>query len=239
MIVIDENGLRSLRPFAAQSPRRCVFEWVYFSRPDSTIDGISVYRARENMGHRLALEHPVDADVVIPVPDSGHRRRHRVRPGERHPVRPGADALALRRPDVHRAVAVDPALRGEAEAVAGARGAGGKRVVVVDDSIVRGTTSRKIIQMIRSAGAREIHMRISSPPTVGPVPLRHRHPVARRADRLVAVGGRDPQVRRAPTRSATCRSRGCTPPSARARHVRRARTTACATPASPTSTRSP
>src|SRR6185369_14896906 len=71
MIIVDKNGLRSVRPFAVQEPHRCVFEWVYFARPDSTIAGASVYRARENMGRRLAMEHPVPADVVIPVPDSG------------------------------------------------------------------------------------------------------------------------------------------------------------------------
>jgi amidophosphoribosyltransferase len=71
MVIIDERGLRSERPFTPKPPRRCVFEWVYFARPDSTIDGTSVYRARERMGRRLAIEHPVPADVVIPVPDSG------------------------------------------------------------------------------------------------------------------------------------------------------------------------
>ena len=71
MVVIDRTGIRSEHPFTAQTPRRCVFEWVYFARPDSTIDGRSVYRARERMGRRLAVEHPVAADVVIPVPDSG------------------------------------------------------------------------------------------------------------------------------------------------------------------------
>jgi amidophosphoribosyltransferase len=71
MVIIDERGLRSVRPFGPQPPHRCVFEWVYFARPDSTIDGRSVYRARERMGRRLAVEHPVPADVVIPVPDSG------------------------------------------------------------------------------------------------------------------------------------------------------------------------
>jgi amidophosphoribosyltransferase len=168
MLIIDSNGLRSLRPFGAQSPRRCVFEWVYFSRPDSTIAGTSVYRARENMGRRLAVEHPTTADVVIPVPDSGtaaaigYARESSIPFGQGLMRSHYAGRTFIEPSQSIRHFGVKLKLSPVREVLAG------KRVVVVDDSIVRGTTSRKIIGMIRSAGAREIHMRISSPPAIGP-----------------------------------------------------------------------
>ena len=168
MIVIDKNGLRSLRPFPDAPAHRCLFEWVYFARPDSQIDGRSVYRARELMGRRLATEHPVPADVVIAVPDSGvaaaigYARKSGISYDQglmrshyvgRTFIEPSQQirhfGVKLKLSPVHEV------LRDQ-------------RVVVVDDSIVRGTTSRKIVAMIRGAGAREVHMRISSPPTVGP-----------------------------------------------------------------------
>jgi amidophosphoribosyltransferase len=168
MLVIDAQGAHSLRPFMSEEPRRCVFEWIYFARPDSTIAGQSVYAAREAMGRRLAVEHPIAADIVIPVPDSGT-----------------AAAIGYAR---ESGIAFDQGLirshyigRTFIEPTESIRHFGvklklspvrdvlaGKRVVVVDDSIVRGTTSGKIIGMIRSAGAREVHLRISSPPTIGP-----------------------------------------------------------------------
>ncbi len=168
MLVIDEQGVRSLRPFGNQSPRRCVFEWVYFSRPDSTIAGISVYRARENMGRRLAVEHGVPADVVIPVPDSGtaaaigYARESGIPFGQGLMRSHYAGRTFIEPSQQIRHFGVKLKLSPVREVLTG------KRVVVVDDSIVRGTTSRKIIGMIRASGAREIHMRISSPPTVGP-----------------------------------------------------------------------
>jgi amidophosphoribosyltransferase len=168
MLIIDVNGLRSLRPFGAQSPRRCVFEWVYFSRPDSTIAGISVYRARENMGRRLAVEYPAAADVVVPVPDSGtaaaigYARESGIPFGQGLMRSHYAGRTFIEPSQSIRHFGVKLKLSPVREVLAG------KRVVVVDDSIVRGTTSRKIIGMIRSAGAREIHMRISSPPAIGP-----------------------------------------------------------------------
>ena len=168
MIVIDKDGLRSLMPFAPQPPRRCVFEWVYFSRPDSTIAGTSVYRARENMGRRLATEHPVEADVVIPVPDSGTAAAIGYAKESGIPFGQGlmrshyAGRTFIEPSQSIRHFGVKLKLSPVREVLAG------KRVVVVDDSIVRGTTSRKIIGMIRAVGASEIHMRISSPPTVGP-----------------------------------------------------------------------
>jgi amidophosphoribosyltransferase len=168
MVVIDKDGPRTLRPTAAQAPRRCVFEWVYFARPDSTIDGRSVYRSRERMGRRLALEHPVAADVVIPVPDSGvaaaigYARESGI-PYDQGLMRSHYMGRTFIEPSQQiRHFGVKLKLSPVREVLAG------KRVVVVDDSIVRGTTSRKIVGMIRSAGATEVHMRISSPPTVGP-----------------------------------------------------------------------
>jgi amidophosphoribosyltransferase len=168
MLIIDENGPRSLRPFGPQSPRRCVFEWVYFSRPDSTIDGLSVYRARENMGHRLALEHPVAADVVVPVPDSGtaaaigYARESGIPFGQGLMRSHYAGRTFIEPSQSIRHFGVKLKLSPVREVL------DGKRVVVVDDSIVRGTTSRKIVKMLRHAGAKEVHMRISSPPIVSP-----------------------------------------------------------------------
>ena len=168
MVIIDERGLRSVRPFGPQPPHRCVFEWVYFARPDSTIDGRSVYRARERMGRRLSVEHPVPADVVIPVPDSGivaaigYARESGI-PYDQGLMRSHYMGRTFIEPSQHiRHFGVKLKLSPVREVL------DGKRVVVVDDSIVRGTTSRKIVEMIRGAGAREVHMRISSPPTQGP-----------------------------------------------------------------------
>src|SRR6185437_4946327 len=169
MVILDRaNGLRSEHPFAQEQQHRCVFEWVYFARPDSTIDGRSVYRARERMGRRLAVEHPVPADVVIPVPDSGvaaaigYARESGI-PYDQGLMRSHYMGRTFIEPSQQiRHFGVKLKLSPVREVLAG------KRVVVVDDSIVRGTTSRKIVEMIRGAGAREVHMRISSPPTVGP-----------------------------------------------------------------------
>jgi amidophosphoribosyltransferase len=168
MIIITDRGLRSERPFGPQPPHRCVFEWVYFARPDSTIDGTSVYRARERMGRRLAVEHPVPADVVIPVPDSGvaaaigYARESGI-PYDQGLMRSHYMGRTFIEPSQQiRNFGVKLKLSPVREVL------NGKRVVVVDDSIVRGTTSRKIVDMIRGAGAREVHMRISSPPTKGP-----------------------------------------------------------------------
>jgi amidophosphoribosyltransferase len=168
MLIIDDRGVRSVRPFGPQPPHRCVFEWVYFARPDSTIDGLSVYRARERLGRRLAIEHPVSADVVIPVPDSGVAAaigysRESAIPYDQGLMRSHYMGRTFIEPSHQiRHFGVKLKLSPVREVL------NGKRVVVVDDSIVRGTTSRKIVDMIRGAGAREVHMRISSPPTVGP-----------------------------------------------------------------------
>ena len=168
MVIIDRDGVRSERPFAVQENHRCVFEWVYFARPDSNIDGRSVYRARERMGRRLAVEHGVAADVVVPVPDSGvaaaigYARESNI-PYDQGLMRSHYMGRTFIEPSQQiRHFGVKLKLSPVREVLAG------KRVVVVDDSIVRGTTSRKIVGMIRGAGAREVHLRISSPPTIGP-----------------------------------------------------------------------
>jgi amidophosphoribosyltransferase len=168
MLVVDAAGARSLRPFMPEEPRHCVFEWIYFARPDSTIAGQSVYAAREAMGRRLAVEHPVEADIVIPVPDSGTAAAI----GYARESGIGFDQGLIRSHYIGRTF-IEPrdSIRhfGVKLKLSPVRDVlSGKRVVVVDDSIVRGTTSGKIIGMIRSAGAREVHLRISSPPTIGP-----------------------------------------------------------------------
>lgn len=168
MIVIDQRGLRSTHPFSPVPRHTCIFEYVYFARPDSILDGVSVYEARKNLGRALADEAPVDADVVIPVPDSGvpatigYSERSRI-PFEMGLVRSHYVGRTFIEPQQSiRHFGVRLKLNPVSSALKG------KRVVVVDDSIVRGTTSRKIVKMLRDAGAKEIHMRISSPPTKWP-----------------------------------------------------------------------
>jgi amidophosphoribosyltransferase len=168
MIVIDRSGVRSHKPFPAVPPRFCVFEYIYFARPDSIMGGTSVYTVRKRMGHRLAIETPADADIVIPVPDSGVPAaigfsEESGIPFEMGLIRNHYVGRTFIEPQQSiRHFGVKIKLNAIREVV------GGKRVVVVDDSIVRGTTGRKIIKMIRSAGAKEIHVRISSPPTTHP-----------------------------------------------------------------------
>ncbi len=168
MLVIDSRGLRSSRPFQATPPKPCIFEYVYFARPDSNIDGISVYEARKNLGRRLAVEHPVEADIVIPVPDSGvpatiGYAEQTGLPFEMGLVRSHYVGRTFIEPEQRiRHFGVKLKLNAISRALKG------KRVVVVDDSIVRGTTSRKIVKMVRDAGAREVHFRISSPPNRWP-----------------------------------------------------------------------
>ncbi len=168
MVVITENGVESHFPFRPARSRFCIFEHVYFSRPDSSLGGRSVYETRENIGRELAKEAPVDADLVCPVPDSGtpaaigfslqsgipyamgitrnqYMGRTFIEPSEQ--IRNMGVRLKL---NVNRAL-----IRG-------------KRVILVDDSVVRGTTSRKIKDMIIDAGAAEVHFRIASPPTAWP-----------------------------------------------------------------------
>jgi amidophosphoribosyltransferase len=172
MIVIDEDGLKSYKPFSVMrepvEPQFCVFEHVYFARPDSLINGKSVYRSRIKMGRRLAQEHPVDADVVFAVPDSGVPAAigYANASGIRYDVgliRSHYVGRTFIEPqDSIRHFGVKLKLNPVRAVV------DGKRCVVVDDSLVRGTTSRKIVQMLRNAGAREVHLRISAPPTTNP-----------------------------------------------------------------------
>jgi amidophosphoribosyltransferase len=168
MLVIDAAGIRSVKLPAQREPRMCVFEYVYFARPDSRLGGRSVYEVRKELGRKLAKETPVEADVVIPVPDSGvpsaigYAGELKI-PFEMGLIRShyvGRTFIEPQQSIRHFGVRlklnpVESIIRG-------------KRVVVIDDSIVRGTTSRKIIKMVRDAGAREVHLRISSPPTQWP-----------------------------------------------------------------------
>ncbi len=165
--VIEKGGMTTHRlPEAA--PTFCIFEHVYFARPDSLVNGKAVYRAREKMGMRLAQEAPVDADVVIPVPDSGvpaaiGYAKERKLPFEMGLIRSHYVGRTFIEPqDSIRHFGVRLKLSPVRQVV------DGKRVVVVDDSLVRGTTSRKIVKMLRGAGAREVHLRISAPPTTHP-----------------------------------------------------------------------
>jgi amidophosphoribosyltransferase len=168
VVVIDGSGVTSLRPFPAAERLQCVFEYVYFARPDSMLWSRNVHAVRKAMGHQLAREHPVPADLVIPVPDSGmgaalgYAEESGI-PYDNGLVRNhyvGRTFIEPKQGIRHFGVKVK--LNPNREVLAG------RRVVVVDDSIVRGTTSRKIVRMVRQAGAREVHMRISSPPIQWP-----------------------------------------------------------------------
>ncbi len=168
MIVIDKNGMTSRRPFEREDSKMCIFEYVYFARPDATLGNINVYEARKRMGRALAVEAPIDADVVIPVPDSGvpaalGYAQEAGLPFELGLVRSHYVGRTFIEPQSSiRHFGVRLKLSPNRAIIQG------KRVVVIDDSIVRGTTSRKIVKMLRDAGAREVHLRISSPPTRWP-----------------------------------------------------------------------
>jgi amidophosphoribosyltransferase len=168
VVVIDKGGMTSHRVPEIAPSTFCVFEHVYFARPDSLVNGKSVYRVREKMGRRLAQEAPVPADVVIPVPDSGvpsaigYANEAKI-PFEMGLIRSHYVGRTFIEPqDSIRHFGVRLKLSPVRSIV------DGKRVVVVDDSLVRGTTSRKIVKMLRNAGAREVHLRISAPPTTHP-----------------------------------------------------------------------
>jgi amidophosphoribosyltransferase len=165
MILVNNDGVRSFRPFAAVHPRPCIFEHVYFSRPDSVVDGISVYESRKNIGAVLAEESGIDADIVVPVPDSGVPAAIGYAQASGIPFELGI----IRSHYVGRTF-IQPSQEVRHLGVKLKHNANsalikGKRIVLIDDSIVRGTTSVKIVQMMRDAGAREVHMRIASPPT--------------------------------------------------------------------------
>ncbi len=165
IIVIDDDGLRSIKPFAPTRQRFCVFEYVYFARPDSVVERRNVYEIRKRIGAELARESHVAVDMVVPVPDSGVPAAL----GYAEECGVSFDLGIIRNHYVGRTF-IEPTdnirhfgVRLKHNANAGHLA--GKRVVLVDDSIVRGTTSVKIVEMVRSAGATEVHMRISSPPT--------------------------------------------------------------------------
>jgi len=165
LVVVNDTGIRSFRPFEAAKPRPCIFEHVYFSRPDSVVDGTSVYEVRKNIGAELAREAPVEADIVVPVPDSGVPAALGFSQASGIPFELGI----IRSHYVGRTF-IQPSqevrnLGVKLKHNANSALIAGKRVVLIDDSIVRGTTSLKIVQMMRDAGAREVHFRIASPPT--------------------------------------------------------------------------
>lgn len=166
VVVVTDNGLESHFPFEPQKRRFCVFEYVYFARPDSYIEGRNVYEARKQIGMELAKENEVDADIVVPVPDSGvpaaiGYAQQAGLPFELGIIRNHYVGRTFIQPtDAIRHMGV------KLKHNANRHYLEGKRVILVDDSIVRGTTSQKIVQMVREAGAKEVHMRIASPPTV-------------------------------------------------------------------------
>jgi amidophosphoribosyltransferase len=165
MILVNDEGIRSFRPFAKADPRPCIFEHVYFSRPDSIAEGKSVYEVRKHIGAELAREAPVEADYVVPVPDSGVPAAIGFSQASGIPFELGI----IRSHYVGRTF-IQPSqevrhLGVKLKHNANSALVDGKSIVLVDDSIVRGTTSVKLVQMMRDAGAREVHMRIASPPT--------------------------------------------------------------------------
>ena len=207
MIVIDDQGLRS-HQFAEPERKGCVFEYVYLARPDATISGRSVHEARVEMGRQLAREFPVDADLVIPVPESGTPAAAGYAEESGIPFGQGfvknayvgrtfiQPSQTLRQLGIRLKLnALDHMIRG-------------KRIVVVDDSIVRGNTQRAQVRMLREAGALEVHVRISSPAGEVAVLLRHRLRHARRADRQRPRRRRDRATASVPTASATSPSTG-------------------------------
>jgi len=165
MVVITVDGIESLHPFPPKPRRFCVFEYVYFARPDSVVEGKNVYEVRKRIGMELAREAPADADMVIPVPDSGVPAALGYATASGLPFELGI----IRNHYVGRTF-IEPSDRIRHLGVKLKHNANreklqGKRIVLVDDSIVRGTTSQKIVEMVRDAGATEVHFRIASPPT--------------------------------------------------------------------------
>ncbi|WP_188610747.1 amidophosphoribosyltransferase [Chelatococcus reniformis] len=168
IVVISEDGVESLKPFPPQRARPCVFEYIYFARPDSVVHGRNVYEVRKRFGGELAREAPADVDVIVPVPDSGVPAAIGFAQACGVPYELGiirnhyVGRTFIQPTQTIRELGVRMKHSANRGAVAG------KRIVLVDDSIVRGTTSVKIVQMMRDAGAREVHFRIASPPIMFP-----------------------------------------------------------------------
>jgi amidophosphoribosyltransferase len=168
VIVIDHEGLRSIKPFPVKAARPCLFEYVYFSRPDSFVNGKSVYEVRKRMGRGLAREHAVEADVVVPVPDSGVPAAMGYAQESGIPYEMGI----IRSHYLGRTF-IQPSQGARQKGVRMKHSPNkavlaGKRVVLIDDSIVRGTTSVKLVRAVRAAGATEVHLRSASPPILWP-----------------------------------------------------------------------
>ncbi len=165
VVILDREGCRSLHPLPPVRPKPCVFEHVYFARPDSLVYGLSVMGSRREMGRLLARRRPVEADLVVPVPDSGTSAALGFAEASGIPFDFGlirnhyVGRTFIEPRQAIRSFGVKVKLNPVRELLRG------RRVVLVDDSLVRGTTSRKIVQIVRAAGATEVHMRISSPPT--------------------------------------------------------------------------
>ncbi len=164
IVIIENNEIRSIRPFNNKDTKLCIFEFVYFARPDSIIDGASVQQSRYEAGKKLAIEHPVEADVVIGVPDSGlsaalgFSRQSGIPYGEGIVKNRYVGRTFIQPSQGMREMAVRIKHNAIKQTIQG------KRVVIIDDSIVRGTTTRRIVQILKKAGAKEVHMRVSSPP---------------------------------------------------------------------------
>ncbi|WP_084418518.1 amidophosphoribosyltransferase [Henriciella litoralis] len=168
VVIITEDGVESFHPFPKRAESPCLFEYVYFARPDSIVQGRSVYQVRRRMGHQLARENPADVDVIVPVPDSGVPAAIGFSEQSGVPFQLGI----IRSHYVGRTF-IEPTQTGRQKSVSKKHSPNravleGKRVLLVDDSIVRGNTSRKIVQMVREAGAKEVHLRSASPPIVNP-----------------------------------------------------------------------
>ena len=168
VVIINEDGIETLRPFPRMAERLCIFEYVYFSRPDSVLAGRSVYEVRRQMGQELALETPCASDVVIPVPDSGVPAAIGYAQQSGTPFELGI----IRNHYVGRTF-IEPTQQIRALGVKLKHNANravvtGKKITLIDDSVVRGTTSVKIVQMMRDAGAKEVHLRVASPPITNP-----------------------------------------------------------------------
>jgi amidophosphoribosyltransferase len=168
IVTFGPDGMESLKPFPAAPHAKCIFEYIYFARPDSNLFGHNVYQVRKALGRQLARENPVEADLVTPVPDSGVPAAMGYAEESGIPLEFGlirnhyVGRTFIEPQQSIRHFGVKIKLNAQKEVLEG------KRVIVVDDSIVRGTTSRKIIRMLRDAGAKEVHLRISSPPTISP-----------------------------------------------------------------------